>query len=1070
MKKLLLFIFVLLISFDSFSQGAPACPSITPTATPPIICEGASSNLNATVVSNNQTSSYSVASIPYVPYAFTGGTGVSVNTDDVWSPVMNLGFSFCFFGNAYTQAVIGSNGHLTFDLSYASGYDSYPVTTSLPSTSNMPGNTISAVFRDIDPSISGSVNYYTTGTAPCRALVISWYDVGLFSCSTPHSTFQMVLYENTNYIDVYIQDSPGSCSWQNGNGIVGIQNAAATVAVCPPGRNCAPFTAANEAWRFSPAGAPSYTVTWTDPSSAVVGTGLGPISVSPAANTTYTSTMVITNCAGAPTTYTNTVNVVVQAPIVSTFTQSPSQCLSGNSFNFTNTGVSGAGYTQSWNFGGAVVNTSTAVSPTGITYSAVGTYSITHTITDIATGCTSTTTSTVSVNNQTPPNFAPIPSFCSGSTAPVLSATSPNGITGSWSPSIVNNTANGTYTFTPDAGQCATVQTLNTVISPQVVPNFTPIPAFCNGSVAPILSTTSPNGITGTWSPAVVSNTTSGSYIFTPVAGECATTQTLNVTVTANPVLSVNNATICLGIPATITPTGATSYLWNTGSSANPLVVSPATTTTYTVVGNTNGCTGTAISTVTVNPNPLATATSAIVCSGVSANLTAGGGIGYLWSTGSSNSTISVSPTITTTYNVSVTDANGCTSTANSVVTVNQNPIADAGNAQAICTGNTAVLTASGGSSYLWNTSETTASISVSPSISTTYQVTVTNANSCTATDQVAVTITPDPVVSANNSTICSGLSTNITPVGATTYLWNTGATSNPLVVSPITTTTYTVTGTTNGCTGTAISVVTVNQSPVINAVANNNNTCQPMLVPFTDNSTPTIVTYSWDFGDPGSSTNNSNIQNPTHNYLNGGSYNVTITVTTVDGCSGTYTYTNMVTVYSNPIANFSATPPVASILTPVIAFQDQSNGTNSWYWSFGDPLSGLNNNSSIQNPSHVYTVEGFYDVTLVVITDHGCIDTLKKTVEIINDVLTIPNIITPNGDGKNDVFKITNIEKVPNNHLVIFNRWGKIVYEKDGYNNEWDGGNCPDGVYFIILTYKDSMEHKGTVTILNEK
>ena len=219
MKKLLLFIFVLLISFDSFSQGAPACPSITPTATPPIICEGASSNLNATVVSNNQTSSYSVASIPYVPYAFTGGTGVSVNTDDVWSPVMNLGFSFCFFGNAYTQAVIGSNGHLTCDLSYASGYDSYPVTTSLHSTSNMPGNTISAVFRDIDPSISGSVNYYTTGTAPCRALVISWYDVGLFSCSTPHSTFQMVLYENTNYIDVYIQDSPGSCSWQNGNGI-----------------------------------------------------------------------------------------------------------------------------------------------------------------------------------------------------------------------------------------------------------------------------------------------------------------------------------------------------------------------------------------------------------------------------------------------------------------------------------------------------------------------------------------------------------------------------------------------------------------------------------------------------------------------------------------------------------------------------------------------------------------------------------------------------------------------------------------------------------------------------------
>ncbi|NVO04378.1 MAG: hypothetical protein HXX09_16915, partial [Bacteroidetes bacterium] len=540
-KKILFIIVALAFSLKSFSQGAPACPSITPTATPSIICQGASSNLNATVVSNNETSSYSVMPLAYVPYAYTGVAGaipVSVNTDDVWSGVIPLGFTFCYFGNAYTSVVIGSNGHVTFDLSKAGTYDNYPVTAALPSTTNMPGNTICAAFRDINPvsSPSGAVNYYYTGTSPCRALVISWYDIPLFSCGTPNSTFQMVLYENTNYIDVYIQNSPGTCSWQSGNGIVGIQNATATVAVCPAGRNCAPFTATNEGWRFSPHGLPSYTVTWTDPSNTVVGTGLGPITVSPTTNTLYTSTMVITNCIGTSNTYTNTVNVVVRPPIVSTFTQSPNQCLSGNSFNFTNTGVSGLGYSQSWNFGGAVVNTSTAANPTGITYAATGTYTITHTITDLLYGCTNTTTSTVTVNAPTVPTFTPIPAFCSGSVAPILAATSNNSITGTWSPSTINNVTAGTYTFTPSAGQCATNQSLMTTITTQTVPTFTPIPAFCSGSVAPILATTSNNSITGTWIPATVDNLVGGTYNFTPSGGQCATNQSLTTTITAQTV------------------------------------------------------------------------------------------------------------------------------------------------------------------------------------------------------------------------------------------------------------------------------------------------------------------------------------------------------------------------------------------------------------------------------------------------------------------------------------------------------------------------------------------------------
>ncbi|HXB40188.1 MAG TPA: hypothetical protein VNZ49_06570, partial [Bacteroidia bacterium] len=180
-KKLFFSVAVLIvINSNLFSQGAPACPSISPTATPPSFCRGNCTNLNATVVGNNQTTSYSVGAIPYAPYPYSGGTGVSVGTDDVWSPVINLPFSFCYFGTSYTQCIIGSNGQISFNLASASAYDAWSITAAMPSTANMPVNTICGVFRDIDPALGGSVYYYITGAAPCRALVVCYDNVPLF--------------------------------------------------------------------------------------------------------------------------------------------------------------------------------------------------------------------------------------------------------------------------------------------------------------------------------------------------------------------------------------------------------------------------------------------------------------------------------------------------------------------------------------------------------------------------------------------------------------------------------------------------------------------------------------------------------------------------------------------------------------------------------------------------------------------------------------------------------------------------------------------------------------------------
>jgi len=136
------------------------------------------------------------------------------------------------------------------------------------------------------------------------------------------------------------------------------------------------------------------------------------------------------------------------------------------------------------------------------------------------------------INQITVPDFALIPAFCSGSVAPVLGQVSPNGIAGTWNPATISNTQGGNYVFTPDAGQCASTVTLATTVTPLTVPDFATAVTFCSGSAAPVLALASPNGIAGTWNPATISNTQNGNYVFTPDAGQCASTVTLATTIT----------------------------------------------------------------------------------------------------------------------------------------------------------------------------------------------------------------------------------------------------------------------------------------------------------------------------------------------------------------------------------------------------------------------------------------------------------------------------------------------------------------------------------------------------------
>jgi hypothetical protein len=162
---------------------------------------------------------------------------------------------------------------------------------------------------------------------------------------------------------------------------------------------------------------------------------------------------------------------------------------------------------------------------------AAGPYNIT--VKD-ARGCTDiAVTSIATVGVSTTPTFNPVATICSGATLTALPTTSLNGITGGWLP-VLNNTATTNYTFTPTAGQCANTTTLTIIVNPTITPTFNPVAAICSGATLSALPTTSLNGITGSWLPAL-NNTATTTYTFTPTAGLCATTNTLTITVKPKP-------------------------------------------------------------------------------------------------------------------------------------------------------------------------------------------------------------------------------------------------------------------------------------------------------------------------------------------------------------------------------------------------------------------------------------------------------------------------------------------------------------------------------------------------------
>ncbi|NOQ71464.1 MAG: PKD domain-containing protein [Crocinitomix sp.] len=282
----------------------------------------------------------------------------------------------------------------------------------------------------------------------------------------------------------------------------------------------------------------------------------------------------------------------------------------------------------------------------------------------------------------------------------------------------------------------------------------------------------------------------------------------------------------------------------------------------------------------------------------------------------------------------------------------------------------------------------------------------------------------------------------------------------------------YTVTLTdANGCT--VVQLVSISDSPlpVVSFTSDINDGCEPIEVIFT-NTGESGVSCEWNFGDGTSSTSCG--PSVTHVYSNAGLYDVSLTVTNVGGCFTTFVAYDFIEVYEVPTANFIFNPVNPTTLDPEVDFTDYSISADGWLWDFG----GFGT-STDENPTFIFPEqEGIYDITLTVITDNGCTNTITKSITVNQEQLIfVPNVITPDGDTFNEVFKpyFTGID-IYDYHLTIYNRWGEIMFESynlaTGWNGTFGGDLVQDGVYIWHITTAEiatdkKLEFHGHVTVV---
>ncbi len=441
----------------------------------------------------------------------------------------------------------------------------------------------------------------------------------------------------------------------------------------------------------------------------------------------------------------------------------------------------------------------------------------------------------------------------------------------------------------------------------------------------------------------------------------------------------------------------------------------------------------------------------------------------YLWSDGSTG------PTMTTNtpgpISVDVTDINGCTGTANAVLNMWPNPVINVLPVNpGICPGGSVQMTASGAQTYVWSPSTgldnpNSNVVNANPGVTTIYSIVGTDVNGCVDSTTNTVTVFPAPGVtaSATDPGVCPTYGTTLNAIGSVNYAWTPAATvSTPGAASstafPAGTTNYTVTGTdANGCTATDVVTVLVYDVPNAAFTAPVVDGCAPVTVDLQSTSniaSGTIATYNWFVEGQGFS----GAQNPSFTFNSPGAFDVTLVVTSDNGCIDSASIVDYINVYSIPIAEFFATPNPGDLANALIAFTNTSTvDAVNFNWDFD----GLGN-SALASPSFEFSYADTFNVTLIVSTIHGCSDTVMHPV-IIEDVsdLFIPNSFTPgNLDGLNDTWfpvgRNLNTAGITI-EVEVFDRWGMSVFRSTSSDKPWNGklNNVSTDLIQDVYVYK---------------
>ncbi|MEO6302990.1 MAG: T9SS type A sorting domain-containing protein [Bacteroidia bacterium] len=518
-------------------------------------------------------------------------------------------------------------------------------------------------------------------------------------------------------------------------------------------------------------------------------------------------------------------------------------------------------------------------------------------------------------------------------------------------------------------------------------------------------------------------NLTSSTTYYLQDSNSCGLSNRLpvivNVFSSPQPIIT-GNSSICLGKTDTLTVIGATSYTWSNGSTSNMIIVTPTTTTSYSI-STINPCgTSSAAISVLINPAPIVSANNGSICIGQTYTINPIGALTYTYSSG----TGIVSPTVTTFYSVIGTSTNGCVNNPPTTLTVfvNPNPTVVA-IGTGICFGQSFTISPYGANTYTYSGG----SAVVSPTASTSYSVTGTSTAGCVSVSPAIcnMIVYPQPTVSANSGTICPGGSFTIYPIGANTYTISGG--SN--IVSPAVTSSYTITGTNGvGCQSAspAIVVITVSSLPTI--TVNNGTICSGQSFTIVPNG---AFTYTYSSG--------SDIVSPTTNT----SYSVT--GTNVDGCVSIVPAISNVTVNVLPVVNATTSNSIICTGQPATL---TSSGANTYTWS----------NSSIGNFIVIYpTVNTTYGVMG---TDaNGCQGyiTITQSVSLCTgiDLQSVNNNsikIYPNPTSA--VFNIELINFGPEKIVEMYNCIGQLIILKeiDGNNAIIDLTNFANGLYIIKI------------------